>query len=575
MPNSDRPVAVVPPPVDEGEQRQAAARAVARRVSVGRPSSYEEDPAAARPLGMLKMQYANLAYQLPWEILDYVEMLVKFNPDWSQAADNIRTLANSGHELYIDADSEATALEVKEMLEEKARIIDERSGGVDGLIDKLLHQAATFGAMCGEWVLNESLDDVVDFAELTPKNVRFFWDEEANAWLPFQKVSMFHAEEARKKGQEVRAMSYVALNPNTFFYYAFDSAPGSPYGVPPFVAAIQNTAIQNDMVVNMSQIVKKVGLLGIIDFVVKALPMVPGESDDEYSSRANAYLDDYVAAIQNMVKDGGIVHYDDSEAKTYQVTGNAAGATAIFKQNEELVFSGLRSMPSVQGRSYSTTETYAGVAYDIIIRNTMRYQRACKRMIERGYWLMVMAWGYETRVTKISLVFNSNKTLHRLQDAQAELMEIKNSLMLWAAGIIDQMDMAQRHGYDSVKTQYDEPPKTQIIGNGGSPGGGAGPSSTGGTEGPEEGEEGREEPVQEMPAWLRERLVQFGLKMRRIMNDAGGELELKVPAEKRRAQGRKLAEEVIALQDAHYEAGLPNIDKLQDALMKALDLPNP
>lgn len=338
-------------------------------------------------------------------------MLSTYNPDYSQAVDNVRTLANSGHDLFVDASSKGASRELKSRLEEKARTIQVRHGGIDGLIDKLLDQAATYGAMSGEWIMSEDLRDVVGFEEVNPKSIRFFWEPEANDWMPYQKVNTKQAEEAKNKGQKVINQAYVKLNPITYHYYAFDSAPGSPYGVPPFVAAMQNIAIQRDMIINMAQIVKKVGLLGIIDFIVQQLPPHPGETDEEFNNRANTYLDTYVEAVENMVRDGGIVHFDDSEVKSYDITGNAAGATAIFKQNEELIFSGLKSMPSVQGRSYSTTETYAGVAYDIIIRNTHKYQRACKRMIEAGYWLMAASWGFSGRAKTIKLDFHDNKTL--------------------------------------------------------------------------------------------------------------------------------------------------------------------
>jgi len=482
---------------------------------------------------------------LPWEILDYCELLSVFNPDFSQAIDNIRTLANSGHTLFIDCEDTALSEEIKGRLEEKARIIEGRNGGIDGLIDKLLDQAATYGAMCGEWVLNDSLDDVVDFSEVNPKFIRYFFDGDTQDWVPYQQVTAWQAKEAEKAGQKVKNAVYVMLNTNTFFYYSFDSAPASPYGVPPFIAALANIAIQRDMITNMAQIVKKVGLLGIIDFVVKALPPLPGESDDEYSSRANAYLDTYVDAIEQMVRDGGIVHFDDSEAKTYQITGNAAGATAIFKQNEELIFSGLKSMPSVQGRSYSTTETYAGVAYDIIIRNTTKYQRACKRMIEAGYWLMVAAWGYDvSKITAIRIEFNSNKTLHRLQDAQAELMEIKNSLMLWAAGIINQLDMAQRHNYDQPKTEYDTPPDSGILGNA-SPGGGAGTDTIGTNDtNPDNGTK--------MPDELRMRIMDLA--------KAYGAKQTTMAA--RRKAGRQLAQETIDMGNEYASEGQKNLDLL-------------
>jgi hypothetical protein len=411
------------------------------------------------PLNLIHKQYAPLGYKLPWELLDYVELLAQFNPDYSQAVDNIRTLANSGHELFVEG-RKRKAREIKDRLEEKARSIQRQHGGIDGLIDKLLKQAATYGAMCGEWVPNENLNDIVDFIDVNPKSIRFVWEDEH--WAPYQKVSHAEAEKAKARGQKVINSDLIKLNELTFHYFAFDAAPGSPYGTPPFIAALAPIGIQADMNNNMAQIVKKVGLLGIIDLVIKQLPRAPGESVEAYESRAGAYLDEYATLAEEMVRDGGLVHFDDVEASTYNISGNAAGATAIFKQNEEQVFSGLKSMPSVQGRSYSTTETYAGVAYDIIIRNTEKYQRACKRMIETGYWLMVTLWS-ETP-DSIRIQFHQNKTLHRLQEAQAEALEIRNASLKWLAGLIDQLGFAQELGYNSPKKPMDEPPPELVGG---------------------------------------------------------------------------------------------------------------
>lgn len=405
-----------------------------------------------------------LGYMLPFQILDHIELLATYNPDYSQAVENIKTLANSGHELFVEAGSELQQRRIKDLLEDKARTIQESHGGIDGVIDKLLDQAATFGAMCGEWVLNEDLTDVVDFVDVSPKTIRFFFDKDKGRYTPWQKVSAAQENEARRNGQRTRG-GCVELNEVTFRYYAFDAAPQSPYGTPPFLAALGGIAIQQDMIANMSQIVKKIGLLGIIDVIVEQLPPVPGENAEEYQTRAAAYLDAYASVVQDMVRDGGMVHFNDVEIKPTSLAGNAAGATNIFKQNEELVFSGLKSMPSVQGRSYSTTETYAGVAYDIIIRNTKKYQRACKRMVESGYWLIAVMNGMQPK--SIKLTFNENKTLHRLQDAQSEAMEIKNALVLWVCGIIDQTIMAQRLGFNNPVKPMAEPPESEIINNAG------------------------------------------------------------------------------------------------------------
>lgn len=420
--------------------------------------------------------YAPLAYMLSWEVLDYVEILARWNPDYSQAVENMKTLANSGHNLFVDHNSPNKAEKIKAKLEEKARLIQKQHGGVDGLVAKLLDQAVTFGAMCGEWITNEDLTEVMDFVDVNPKTIRFFWEDEH--WAPYQKVKAKQAKEAEANGQKVRNGDCVKLNEVTFHYYAFDAAPGSPYGTPPFIAALQGIGIQGDMINNMAKIVKKISLLGFLDVSIEPLMPMRGESPEDYATRANKFLDDYSKQVQVMLEGGGLAHFKDAEVTTGAMAGNAAGATAIFKQNEELIFSGLKSMPSVQGRSYSTTETYAGVAYDIIIRNTFKYQRAAKRMIEAGYWLQATLWGDQPN--SIRLEFNSNKSLHRLQDAQSMILEIKAALQLWVAGVIDQMQFAQILGYSSVKKVYATPPESNILGNA-SPGGGGGADNAGTT----------------------------------------------------------------------------------------------
>lgn len=418
-------------------------------------------PSAYGSVRGLFQSYRPLGYMLPWETLDYVELLATYNPDYSQAVENIKMMANSGHELFVDNGSRLATARLRGRIEEKARLIQEHHGGIDGIIDKLMDQAAVYGAMAGEWVLSDDLDDVVDFVDINPKKIRYFWEEEVGRFCPYQKVTGQQAQEAKARGQKT-INNHIKLNELTFRYFAFDAAPESPYGTPPFLAALANIAIQRDIIGNMAQIVKKIGLLGIIDLTVEKLTPLPGESDAEYQARAQTYLGNYAEAAEEMAREGGLIHFDDVTVKTDQLGGNAAGATNIHKANEEMVFSGLKSMPSVQGRSYSTTETYAGVAYDIIIRNTRKYQRAAKRMVESGYWMMATMWGEQPKEIKIR--FNENRSINRMQDASAEKVEIQNALMLWIMGIFDQADVAQTLGHSDVKLELDSPPEA-LLGN--------------------------------------------------------------------------------------------------------------
>lgn len=434
------------------EVRVSGARGLDKRVQ----SSYAGPDSAAVMVNGLFAAYQPLAYQLPWQTLDYVELLATWNPDYSQAVENIKMLANSGHTLFVESRSKLRQRRIKKVLEDASRLLQEQHGGIDGIIDKLLDQAATFGAMCGEVVLSEDLRAVVDFADINPKKIRFFWDSDFNRYRPFQKVTAWQFEQARKAGQ-LTQNGCIALNEETFHYYAFDAAPSSPYGTPPFLASLANIAMQRDIMANMAQIVKKIGLLGIVDLSIKSLSLKPGETDDAFRARATAYLDAYVKAAEDMAREGGLVHFDDVTASTYSIAGNAAGATNIHKANEEMIFSGLKSMPSVQGRSYSTTETYAGVAYDIIIRNTEKYQRACKRMIEAIYWKILVLSG-EPLPDGLRIEFHENRSLNRLQEANSVKIEIQNAFFKWILGVIDQTGVANELGYAEPKIPLAEAP---------------------------------------------------------------------------------------------------------------------
>ncbi len=292
---------------------------------------------------------AELPYGLDWETMEYVETVAKYNPDMSQAIDNIKSLANSGHELFVTAGSKLKTRRIREMLEEKASLIQERNGGVDGLIDKLLVQSATYGAMCGEVVLSGDLTQVVDFVDLNPRDIRFFWDNKTQRYMPYQKLTMAQAQEAREMKLTIRN-DCIPLNEMTFMYYSFNAAPNSPYGVPPFLSAMANLSLQRDLMFNMAQVVKKLGVFALVDMTIDQVPQGPDEQDEAYFNRTQNRLAEFAEQADYMAESGGIVHYDDVKVETQNLVGNAAGATAIFKQNEEMAISGMHTNPAMLGR---------------------------------------------------------------------------------------------------------------------------------------------------------------------------------------------------------------------------------
>jgi hypothetical protein len=393
--------------------------------------------------------YAPMANKLPFELYDYVELLAMYNPDFNQAVDNIKNLANPGFKILANAAQESNAQAFRDRIKQKNKTIKPRMGGFHGIANNLIRQAAVYGAMCGEWVVNKEISDIVDFAFVNPKSIRFFWDTEKNDWHPYQKASLTSAPtEANKFG-------FIKLNTTTFYYQTVYTINNNPYGIPPLIAALEPLSIQREMINNLKSITKKLGMLGILEVIIERLPQMPDETPQEYMSRCNSFLTNYQTLIKDMVNEGGVVHFDDTKIDNLSIAERVQGAADIFKLNEEQGFSGLHSLPSVQGRSYSTTETYAGVAYELLLRSMGDFTSAVKYILEQGCWLMNRLWG--TNVGDIDFVFGENKSLNLLQTAQAEAILLNNDMWMWENGMLDQSQVGQRHGIDSPVRAMEAP----------------------------------------------------------------------------------------------------------------------
>lgn len=410
------------------------------RLPPKRISTESDEWSYLNSLAYIETTYASMANTLPFELYDYVELVAMYNPDYSQAVDNIKNLANPGFKVLVNSANETKASTYRARLKAKQKNINARNGGFKGIVRNLLTQGAIYGAMCGEWVLDAELSDVIAFAFVNPKSIRFFWDAKEGDWHPYQKVSVVPS------GVESIGSSYVRLNTNTFYYQAIYTYNNNPYGIPPLIAALENIGIQREMINNMKSITKKLGMLGILEVIIERLPIEPDETPLDYMQRCNLFLENYQGLIQNMVNEGGVAHFDDTKVENLSIAERTQGAQEIFSLNEEQIFSGLHSLPSVQGRSYSTTETYAGVAYELLLRSVSDFTDAVGYIMEKGCWLMDRLWNIG--VDSIEFEFGENKSLNRLQTAQTEAILFNLHMWMWENGLLDQTQVGQRHGID-------------------------------------------------------------------------------------------------------------------------------
>jgi hypothetical protein len=377
---------------------------------------------------------------IDFQMLSLLKSLWIYNPDMSQFVSNIVNLANTGHQITVDASSARRAEQAITRINESASRLYRNGAGIDGLINAYLAQIAWSGALSSEDVVNFAQRRVDKVVLVPVEQIRFRYLE--GEYVPHQKPGV-------GAGLTRSPLGLVRLNDETYHYYALQTVENSPYAKPPASAAVASiTGPQTDMLDNIKFIAKKLGLLGLVSLVVTKPDKDESESDAEYHSRARAYLAAVGAAAENLSNKGLIVTFDDQKVEHSNVQSNGSGAYDLFRISEEQVFSGMASIPAFHGRTDSTTETYAYVMYHFMKAQSSNVQRLAKRRQERTYRLDLRLAGIE--VNGISLGFNNFHALKPLEEADARKLRVETALLLAEKGVISPDKAAQEMGYDSA-----------------------------------------------------------------------------------------------------------------------------
>jgi hypothetical protein len=377
-------------------------------------------------------------------ILTVLERFSLCNPDFSQMVGNVVALGNTGHQITVDAATDTAAEAALSRINEVAPRLFPNGAGIDGLINAYLRQSLVTGALSSE--------DVIDFPGKRVEKVVIVPVDEIRfrrvdgAYLPYQQPkNWFTASRDKQRGP----LGLVELNPNTYHYYALETVENSPYARPPATAAVDiMEGPQKDAIENLSWIVRKLGILGLVIVNLTKPKPKPGEDDAAFHARAQKYLTAVREVLDGNFKKGLLVAFNDQKFEHANVASDARGAGDIFQVIEELAFSGMGSMAWMHGRNYTTTETFADVVYNILLSQMANHQRLAKRRQEQTYRLDLLLAGIP--VDGISMEFNRAESRNELQRSQAE--EIKQTMALERCqrGITSPDECARELGYEAA-----------------------------------------------------------------------------------------------------------------------------
>lgn len=347
-------------------------------------------------------------------------LLPDLNADVGLAVWNINRLGSLGFSYTVKDSQGQDDENLKNILDGIVDRINEQFGGIGNLITQWLQSAYLQGAVAGEIVLTENLNDIDDIYAVDP------------ACIVFNNTA-----EGKLQANYVSATGgIIPLNHELFYYIPIDPMIDDPYGRPPAAPALQDVWFDIGIMVDLKKVVHNQGwpridikLLG--EVILNNAPASVKNDAAKLSDWLNAQLDAVTTAYNNLQPDDSFVHYDCVEVNQATEGGQLFDPTAVMRIIERRLIKGLKQIPILMASNEATTETLGTVQWQIFVAGLESLQAPIRFILSKMFQVALEVLGYQGRV---EVEFEKLRTTDRLNDANAEAVEIKNAIQKWAAG---------------------------------------------------------------------------------------------------------------------------------------------
>lgn len=377
------------------------------------------------------------------DVIPLIRDLYKVNPDMGIALQDMFKLANTCHTVTFPNNTDAEAAKMRDHLKTATKKWTRYTAGIDGLVNKMIVQLLVSGAISVEGVPNDKLDGLATVLFLKPEYIKF--KRELNGvYSPYQKNTNFWMKQG----------DYIKLNPETYFYVGMFNDTDEPYGVPPFMPALDSLKGQNDMKVNFKHIMEICGMVGFLEAKMQKSPQRSNENIKAYESRLYRELDLLKRNVKEGMKDGVVTGYiDDHEFKLNSTTKELGNIEKPWNMNQQSVANGLGVNGSIIGVSATTGEGATGIMLSKMISQLKNIQMLVAYVLDRLYSLELRLAGFNNKGMKID--WGTSTVSDEVKIQQGLQYKIQNLDLLYKAGIISQEQYAWAMGYDSP--DEDEP----------------------------------------------------------------------------------------------------------------------
>lgn len=378
------------------------------------------------------------------DIIPVIRKLTKTNADVGSVYNDLIRLTNTGHKISFD--QSLPPEQVSKMRKHLVRVSKKwgsGTSGFNGLIDKLIGQIWVSGALSAETVPNRNLTGIQNIVLVNPENIKFKYNKPESRYEPYQKVNGYL--------KNILNNNTVKLNTDTYSYFGILGDTDSPYGIPPFITALESLAVQKEMRKNINHIMKQLGLLGYLEVKLEKPDQRPGESDKTFLGRLEGLLKQTKEQVIQGFSDGVVVGFnEDHEFEFHATAKNLQGVGDIFNQNETQVANGLKTSPTFIGQSSLGSETAISIIFSKLLSQLTNIHELLSAFIQRAYLLELTLEGFDLKADQISIIFKPSTITDDLKYWQAK--EIKQRVLhkLRVDGIIDQEQYAEEMNYDKA-----------------------------------------------------------------------------------------------------------------------------
>lgn len=372
------------------------------------------------------------------ELIPIIRSLYKINPDVSIALQDMFKLANTGHNISFPNNTDEEATKMLKHLRDASKRWSNYTAGIDGLVNKFIVQCLVGGAVSIEAVPNNSLDGISTILFIKPETI-FFSRGNDGVYQPYQK---------NPKPIGDKKPEYIKLNTETYMYASVFNDTDEPYGVPPFLAALDSIKGQHDMRKNFKHIMELMGMVGFLEAKMEKPARRGSESDEAYSSRLTRILRNLKQNLVGGLKDGVVVGFkDDHEFKLNSTSASLDNLDKPWTMNQQSVANGLGVNGNLIGVQSTVTAEGASIMLSKMISQLKNIQMIIQYTLEFIYSLELRMAGFNNKGIKVT--FSTSTISDEVKVQQGLEYKIRNLIALYTQGIINQTQFAWAMGYDS------------------------------------------------------------------------------------------------------------------------------